>query len=116
MTINANVWKRLARSNRLVSLVNAKHLLPNEARAMSYIIARVNMMVPQKDRIFITDDTPMNTIDIGPKYYDSLRILREIALNHLCDVHIANFVVYAGNEEIMLHLAKLDNTKPQRLE
>lgn len=116
MNANIDVWKRLSRSNRVISLVNAKHLLPHEARAMMYVIARMNMIVNKSDRVFITDIDEMEVIDLGTHFYRSLQAVRDIAGKFGCSVHVSDYIVYAGKEDIVIHLAKLDNTNNEKLE
>ena len=104
------IWKKLAKSNRVILLADATHLLPSEWRAMLHIIIRLNTHLPKDERVYVNEEGHMESIHIGGLLYKSLTNIGRLINEHECAIHIYDYCVYAGNKDIMVHLTKLDGT------
>jgi hypothetical protein len=104
------IWKKLAKSNRVITLADAKHLLPSEWRAMVHLIARLNTHLRKEDRVYVHENVHMESIHVGGLLYKSLSNVGKMIEEYSCSVHIYDYCVYAGNKDIVVHLAKLDGT------
>ena len=104
------IWKKLSKSNRIISLADAKHLLPSEWRAMVHLIARLNAHLQREDRVYIQENADIDSIHMGRMLYKSLTNVSSMIEKHNCSIHIYDYCVYAGNKDIVVHLAKLDGT------
>ena len=104
------IWKKLSKSNRVIMLADATHLLPSEWRAMVYLIAKLNTHLSKEERVYVYEDSHMESIHIGGLLYKSLLNVGRLIEEHDCAIHICNYCVYAGNKNVVVHLTKLDGT------
>ena len=104
------IWKKLAKSNRVIMLADATHLLPSEWRAMVHLIAKLNTHLPKEERVYVHEDSHMESIHIGGLLYKILLHVGKSIEEHDCAIHIYNYCVYAGNKNVVVHLTKLDGT------
>jgi hypothetical protein len=108
--MNIAAWKRLGNSDRVVQLVSASHLRTSEVRATMFIIGRLNMLLKNDKRIYVPETTHDNNIALGAALYECLKRVDEMANEYQCAIHIYKHVVYAANQNIVLHLASVDRT------
>ncbi len=106
--MNAAAWKRLGNSERVIVLASASHLAKSDVRASMFLIGRMNMLMKKVKRVHVPENTHDTGIMIGAALYECLKHIREVAQEFSCDVHIRNYVVYAAQKDVVLHLASVD--------
>ena len=104
------IWKRLAKSNRVILLADATHLLPSEWRATVHIITRLNTHLSKEERVYMNEEGHMESVHIGGLLYKSLANIERLLNIYDCAIHIYDYCVYAGSKDIVVHLTKLDGT------
>ena len=108
--MDSDMWCRVAKSNMIITMANAKHIMHTWRRAM-FIIMRLQEMIALHPRVYIPDTTPMDDTKMNILMYTVIDKTND-SVNPLgCTVHYHDGIVYCGSTAVMAHVVKLGKQK-----